>query len=733
MDRLTVLGIRHHGPGSARAVAAALALCQPEAVLIEGPPEAEGVLALAADPGMMPPVALLVSEKRKASEVEAGRARFYPFAAFSPEWVALRWALEHGAVARMIDLPVGIAFALDAAGAPDEEAPGGDPLAALARVEGRADPEGWWQDLIEERAAADPLALFAALEQAMAAVRAAEPVPARDALREAHMRREIRKALREVSGPVAVICGAYHAPALRGGSTREDTAALKGLPKMAVEAAWVPWSASRLTLASGYGAGLQSPGWAAHLWEGAPDSAARWQVKIARLLRAEGLDASSASAIEAARLAQALAALRGRAAPGLSEMRDAALSALCHGEPAPLRLITERLEVGEQLGRVPDNAPLPPLFRDIERWQRRLRLKPEASARALSLDLRSEAGGQRSLLLRRLALLGVRWGTLTGEETGRGTFREEWQLEWQPEFAATIADAAIYGPSLLEAAQARLIEQAGRAQDLAVLAGLLAEALMADLPQALASIEQRLMQRAAQSGEVLALMAALPPIAKALRYGSARDLPQAALRGLCQSLMRQICAGLPPSTHGLDEQAARALRDLIRGSAAALQLLEEAALSELWAGTLASIAGDTSAAPLLRGHAVRAGLDAGGDKERCADLLAMALSRSVPVMAAGLWLEGFLAGPAAVLIHDARLFGLIDAWLCALKEAELLALLPVIRRATASFSASERAQVMARLKGGGASSAPAGAFDPARVAAALPLLKRMLGHKEGGA
>ena len=55
----TLLGVRHHGPGSARAVRAALAELRPDVVLIEGPPEADELVPLAAEAGMEPPVALL--------------------------------------------------------------------------------------------------------------------------------------------------------------------------------------------------------------------------------------------------------------------------------------------------------------------------------------------------------------------------------------------------------------------------------------------------------------------------------------------------------------------------------------------------------------------------------------------------------------------------------------------------------------------------------------------------
>ena len=56
---ISVLGIRHHGPGSARSVERALRDLKPDAVLVEGPPEADPLLPLAAHKEMRPPVALL--------------------------------------------------------------------------------------------------------------------------------------------------------------------------------------------------------------------------------------------------------------------------------------------------------------------------------------------------------------------------------------------------------------------------------------------------------------------------------------------------------------------------------------------------------------------------------------------------------------------------------------------------------------------------------------------------
>lgn len=169
-----LLGVRHHGPGSARAVRAALEAANPRTVLIEGPPEADALIALAAEEGMQPPVALLAHVVD-----EPGRSAFWPLAEFSPEWVAIRWALEHEVPARFIDLPATHTLAWGQEEAPDgsaapnrpdtpdgpetpempetpdsavsEEAIRIDPLAVLAETAGYDDPERWWEDVIEHR------------------------------------------------------------------------------------------------------------------------------------------------------------------------------------------------------------------------------------------------------------------------------------------------------------------------------------------------------------------------------------------------------------------------------------------------------------------------------------------------------------------------------------------------------------------------------------------------------
>lgn len=423
-----LLGIRHHGPGSARAVRAALDAAEPRAVLIEGPPEADALLPLAADERMRPPVALLAH-----AVDDPGRAAFWPLAEFSPEWVAIRWALRHDVPVRFIDLPAAHSLAMtdsSASGADHEEeqgragdaggavvAPPIDPIGVLAEAAGYDDPERWWEDVVEHRTPdgrlVDPRAPFAALGEAMTALREVygDGGHPRDAVREAYMRIRLRAARKEFGDDVVVVCGAWHVPALGARTTvSADRALLKGLPKVKTEMTWVPWTHRRLARHSGYGAGIDSPGWYGHLF-GAPDRPIeRWMTKVAGLLRDEDRFVSSAHVIEAVRLAGTLAALRGRPLPGLSETTDAIRAVMCEGSDVPLALVQDRLIVGETLGEVPDTAPAVPLQRDLDRLQRTLRLKPEALERELELDLRKDTDAARSRLLHRLRLLAVGWG-----------------------------------------------------------------------------------------------------------------------------------------------------------------------------------------------------------------------------------------------------------------------------------------------------------------------------------
>lgn len=769
-----LFGIRHHGPGSAALLRGALDALDPATVLIEGSPEGDALIQYAALPGMKPPLAMLFY-----AADEASNAVFAPFAEFSPEWVAMRWALERGRPVRFIDWPAAVSLALTKAereemitaltkkaaeaeetdsseAEPSEnadETPSDtpalrlDPLDLLAEAAGYGDGEAFWNGLIEHHGGSQsPLDVFAAIEQAMIEARShqyeagsiGEREQLREARREAFMRGHIRDALKQHEGEVAVVVGAWHVGGLRTKTTvADDRAIIKDLPKIKVEATWAPWSDGRLSYASGYGAGVISPGWYRHLWglysdarhEGPEAFAALWQAQTAALLREEGHSASTASAIEAARLSLGLASIRGLSVPGLTEMRDASLSALCHGDHAQLALIERKLYIGSRIGEIDDAVPQMPLAKDFDLWCRKTRLKPEETASEAKLDLRSEAGLAKSTFLHRLNLIDIGWGRLIDAEAGRGTFREIWRLAWSPDMAVSLAEALVWGLTIEQAAAVATIERARKADGIARLSELVRGALVADLPDAAGTCIDLLQTAAVQTSDITDLMVAVPPLVRIVRYGTARKLPEEELKALVVALSAEINAGTRIGSHQLDDAATAARVNAMRAYDEALGLFGDTNLLEDWRRQLALMVDDEHIVASVAGLSLRRLHDLSlWDETRIAAAFSRHIVGETPARA-GAFVEAFLTGSAEVLIQDQALLFLIDEWLCGLDADIFVESLPLLRRALSGFDAVSRRRVMERIAGGRrehvVTELPAG--DNPAFERALPLLKQILG------
>jgi hypothetical protein len=751
-----IFGIRHHGPGSARSLRRALEALAPDALLVEGPPDAEPVLPLLAHPAMRPPVALLVYVADRPRD-----AVFYPFATFSPEWQAISYGLAQNIPLRLMDLPQAHQLAQDEdqqeAKQPEDTGtandstipnpqpsalspqPSQDPLGWLATAAGFSDGERWWEQMVEQRR--DSADIFAAILEAMAALRAESPPPEPvEARREAWMRQTIRAALAAGAQRVAVVCGAWHGPALVDlGDKKGDAALLKGLPKVKTQATWAPWTYGRLAYASGYGAGIESPGWYDHLWANQEQVTVRWMARVARMLRGQDLDGSSAHAIEAVRLAESLAALRGHPLPGLPELNEACRAVFCFGGDAPMRLIHEQLIVGERLGAVPDETPSVPLQQDLQREQRRLKLASEASWRDIDLDLRKPFDLERSQLLRRLGLIDVGWGQLQSGG-GSGTFREVWRIEWQPELAVALIEAAIWGNTVRDAALNRALDTAEHADDLPELVAIVNQVLLAELPEAVPALMAWLQERSARTADVAQLMDALvredrltrSSLVASLRYGGVRKTDGEVIAHVVDGIVLRICIGLPGACTSLNDDAAGAMFGRIVAVAAALRLLQNSAQLEAWHQSLRRVADLAGLHGLVGGRCCRLLLDAGViDGEEAARRVGLAISQAAAPAQAAAWVEGLLRDSGAILLHDDLLWGILDAWVAGLSPDLFQQTLPLIRRTFATFTPAERRQMGERARRGPAVGVVAHAddadIDLARAEAVLSIVGRLLG------
>jgi hypothetical protein len=574
----------------------------------------------------------------------------------------------------------------------------------------------------------------------------------RDLVREAYMRLQMRAAQREFGEEVAVVCGAWHVPALRQKTTvAADRALLKGLPRAKADMTWVPWTHRRLSRVSGYGAGIDSPGWYGHLFAAPDRPVERWMTKVARLLRDEDRMVSSAHVIEAVRLADTLAAMRGRPLPGLAETTDAVRAVMCEGSDVPLGLVHDRLVVGDVLGEVPQSAPAVPLQRDLARAQKRLRLKPEPMERELELDLRGETDAGRSRLLHRLRLLGIAWGEPTASRGSTGTFRETWRLSWEPELSVRVAEAGVWGTTVLSAATGKAEADAVAAHALADVTALAERCLLAELPDALPVVMRVLADRAALDADVGHLAQALPALVRSLRYGDVRGTDTHALTDVAVGLAERIFVGFPPACTALDAEAAEHMRRHVDAVHGAVGLLGEpgtpasGGMRERWHSVLRVLAGRDTVPGVIRGRAVRLLLDEGElGQDEAARLMGLVLSRGTEPGDAAAWIEGFVGGGSGggmLLVHDERLLGLVDAWLTGVPAEAFTDVLPLLRRTFSAYEAGVRRTLgeLVRRGPGARGSAEAAAsgipgfapdLDPERADAVLPVLSLLLGLDE---
>ncbi|MFJ2822400.1 DUF5682 family protein [Streptomyces toxytricini] len=719
-----LLGVRHHSPALAAVVPALLDAAGAEVVCVELPADFRPWLEHLADPETVAPVAL-------AGTGRGGGLAFYPFADFSPELAAIRWAREHGAEVLCCDLPLadpgwnpeqGPDAAPDAGGVAGPGVRGRSYADALSASGTGRDGDDMWDRAVEVLApGCTPEAVRRAALGVGWALRQDADVPATDLAREARMRTVIAAAAAG-GRRVAAVIGAFHAPALLdaadgAGTNGGTTAAEDRVPAPrtggrdaaghaeAAVTSLVPYSFDLLDSRSGYPAGIRDPRWQQAVLEAGGDperlrtAASDALTGLCRELRRAGHTAGTGEAAETLRLACDLAALRGLPAPGRGELLEAVTTVLGQGEPLgrgrALARALEAVFVGTGRGRITPHAPRSGLGPGVEAELTELRLPgpQDPAPREIRLDpLRSPLDRRREVLLQRLAVLGAGYGEAldvagTGDGTALGT---KWRLKWTPSVPARLDLAGARGVTAAQAAAGTLGETARRAAadggptPPQILAGL-AAAARCDLPEL---VGVRLEEAAA----VLPQTAALPELLEALDLleGLARGHFPLDSDGLCEAagaltgeLLDAAVRALPGLAGSEDPADARALVALAdRAAGRHLGLRMDAAL--------AALAADGS--PLMQGAALAVRV-----------LLDLDPAEGLGARAAG-WIDGASTLEARRALTR-RLGGLLTA-AGPLLQSSAAALLPVLDRVD-SLADTDFLDRLPALRGGFDTLAPA--------------------------
>jgi hypothetical protein len=738
---VTVLSIRHHGVGSAKQVLARLGALKPDLIIVEGPPEIADALKYIGHKDLVPPVSIMLYDTSNPKS-----SSFYPFTKFSPEWVAAKYANENGIPLRTIDMPAAVnlnLIALKEANVKNELeneleketneniteettaetiaepelteaeiqaafekfAPQ-DPLFQLAQISGYADTETWW-DYYFERLHINTNAQehFEAVQLGMETLRQAEERPNEDnELREAYMRTQIRQAQSEMFQNIVVVCGAWHQPALLNIEKydKQDAKTLKAIPKskLKIAASWIPWTNERLSMFSGYGAGITSPGWYQHLWDAKENYDVTWLIKVARTFRKKQIDISSAHIIETVRLAKTLAALRNKSTVTLPELNEATLAVMCMGDVILLQLIQHALIVNPQMGKVPADIPKLPIQENFEALIKTLRLPTQNFDKQYDFDLRKENDLQKSILLHRLQLLQITWGKRIGSRS-KGTFKESWILCWQPEVEIQLIDKAYLGNTIETAATAYINEHAASNNSIASLAILISDIIPAELYGSLDTLLQKIQDLTTVAVDVADLMKAIAPLIDVGRYGNVRNTDATIITYIIESLIVKINIGLPNACYGLNEEQSENMFALISTVNENIKLFSNQTLLNDWLAMLQVLHQKNNIHPIIIGCVSRLLLDANVFTNQEAEtMMSYFLSSNNAPQDVAYWLQGFLKNSGTLILYDNKLWNLIYNWVDQLPIEIFMEQLPFLRRTFSSFEFAERRQIGEKAKKG---------------------------------
>jgi len=245
-----------------------------------------------------------------------------------------------------------------------------------------------------------------------------------------------------------------------------------------------------------------------------------------------------------------------------------------------------------------------------------------------------------------------------------------------------------------------VINDSATAKNLPELSALIEATLNADLKEAVGDLMQRLKNLFAKTQDTLLLMQALPPLIKAIRYGSTRQLDVAALQKVCDQMIPRICIGLPAACIAIEEEVAQTITENIWETNHLLSLLNEVEYTKQWHWALQQIIDAKQSNVYISGSAVRILFDKSMlTTEATAQRMRYALSEIDNSNDTAMWLEGFLQGSGLLIIYHPEFWQILDEWIDQLDIDKLNDLLPILRRSFSKFSGPERQKMLELAKG----------------------------------
>lgn len=507
MAEIMLIPVRHHSPACSYQIKKIVADWRPDAVLVEGPDNANALLPVMLHEDTRAPFAIYYAYHDKAEKISEEQEHYkcyYPFLDYSPELVALREAHKNMTEVSFIDLSYGDILAASAERAAQGEAPRNynddylltrnEYIERLCEKTGLRSFDEFWEKYFELNGLyEDSDVWFSHLNTYCGLARdntPAEVLQREGCLaRERHMAARIAlQALRGCGGAkkrgenkiqrILVITGGFHTPGLKERLSdehwKETVQYAKKIehyvPNKDESVYLMPYSMEAADALNGYASGMPYTGFYQKIWENLisedqkPYEAAVLDFLIAsgKEVRKEEGALSTYDEICALQMAQGLAALREKPQAGAYELQDAVLSSYVKGEcnitsDMPLRVL-RRLMTGTGSGALCTLADVPPIVLDFQSQCRRFGIRTDSTLeKEVTLSIfSSKKHRQMSMFFHRMRFLRTAFaqrvkGPDLQQRRDRSLIREIWKYKYSAQVFAAMIDVSVHGATMEEA------------------------------------------------------------------------------------------------------------------------------------------------------------------------------------------------------------------------------------------------------------------------------------------
>ncbi len=732
-NHYNIFGVRHLSPGASYHLIKYLKEKKPRCILIEGPSDATGMIPDIAGKDVEPPIALLAYTTELPIETI-----LYPFASYSPEYQAICWGVRQKLDIRFIDLPADIMLKLRQE-RNREENENVDEFYKfhnglydeIAKRYNEDDYEGYWERNFEHNLNPDTfregLVYQTSQIREMVVDMEYEAAPhdfSYNLIREAHMRREIQRAVSDGYKPeeIVIIVGAYHVLGLDTALPPMSDKELSNIPRVSTLLTLMPYSYLRLSSRTGYGAGNKAPYYFELMWNAIqankPENlSAIYLSKVAKELRDKGNNASSASVIEAVRLANALTSMRGGSLPVLKDLHDAVITCFGGGELSRVAEAINMVDISTVIGRLPEGVSQTPVQEDMNQELKRLKLVnyKTAVSRDLSLDLREnlkvktkEAAFMdlnRSTFLHRLKVLDIHFATQVGISQDKATWAEKWVLRWTPEVEIEVIEANLRGETLEIAAAFELKERLNHCTSVALAAKIIRQACECHLTKIFENALSALQELLIDSGDFKETAEAAHELSILIQYGDLRQFDLNPLIPILQQLFLRSSLLLIGAS-SCDDKAATSIAQSINIMEIISQQQYDVVDVETWQKELHTLAWRDDLNTKLSGTAFSILLEHNlATEEDCAKEVSRRLSPGVPAELGAGWFEGLSGRNRYALLSRISLWKELDKYVEQLEDEEFYRSLVFLRRAFGEFESNQKnsiAELLGELWGTGA-------------------------------